>query len=99
VTFLQRLASKKSSRGGVGKKFLSLIVKRANTDRRILHHLDGYVKDGEMLAVLGRSGSGCTTLLKVLAGAAPDLQLSQESNIQYQGVENNHSAVALLKIT
>jgi ATP-binding cassette subfamily G (WHITE) protein 2 (PDR) len=56
------------------------------TGIRILHDVEGFVNDGEMLAVLGKSGSGCTSLLKVLAGAAPELQVCQTSEIKYQGM-------------
>ena len=35
--------------------------------RRILDNSNGCVKPGEMLLVLGRPGSGCTTLLKLLS--------------------------------
>ena len=35
--------------------------------RHILHGFDGCVRPGEMLLVLGRPGSGCSTFLKVLA--------------------------------
>ncbi|KAI9265133.1 ABC-2 type transporter-domain-containing protein [Phascolomyces articulosus] len=35
--------------------------------KKILHPLSGFVKEGEMLLVLGRPGAGTTTLLKVLA--------------------------------
>ncbi|KAI8099010.1 ABC-2 type transporter-domain-containing protein [Halteromyces radiatus] len=35
--------------------------------KTILHKLNGFCKDGEMLLVLGRPGAGCTSLLKVLA--------------------------------
>lgn len=34
----------------------------------ILHGIDGFVVEGEMLLALGRPGSGCTTLFKTLAG-------------------------------
>lgn len=37
------------------------------TDFDILHDLTGFVKDGEMLLVLGRPGSGCSTFLRVVA--------------------------------
>ncbi|ORX81260.1 hypothetical protein K493DRAFT_320718 [Basidiobolus meristosporus CBS 931.73] len=35
--------------------------------RVILHEIDGFCKDGEMIFVLGRPGAGCSTLLRVLA--------------------------------
>ncbi|KAF9180757.1 hypothetical protein BGZ51_009356 [Haplosporangium sp. Z 767] len=35
--------------------------------RTILHPMNGYCKDGEMILVLGRPGAGCSTLLRVLA--------------------------------
>ncbi|KKK14331.1 multidrug resistance protein [Aspergillus ochraceoroseus] len=35
---------------------------------QILRDVDGLVKSGEMLVVLGRPGSGCSTLLKTIAG-------------------------------
>jgi ABC-type glutathione transport system ATPase component len=37
-------------------------------EKMILHEIDGFVPEGEMLLVLGRPGSGCTTLLKTLSG-------------------------------
>ncbi|KAK9721875.1 ATP-binding cassette transporter snq2 [Basidiobolus ranarum] len=35
--------------------------------RVILHNINGFCKDGEMVFVLGRPGAGCSTLLRVLA--------------------------------
>ncbi|KAG0330231.1 hypothetical protein BGZ99_007092 [Dissophora globulifera] len=35
--------------------------------KTILHPMNGYCKDGEMILVLGRPGAGCSTLLRVLA--------------------------------
>lgn len=49
---------------------LPRIVKEARGKpalKTILHGAHGCVKPGEMLLVLGRPGSGCTTLLKMLA--------------------------------
>ncbi|RPD61629.1 pleiotropic drug resistance ABC transporter [Lentinus tigrinus ALCF2SS1-7] len=40
--------------------------------RDLLSGFDGVVRPGEMLCVLGRPGSGCTTLLKVLANQRQD---------------------------
>ncbi|KAI9312444.1 ABC-2 type transporter-domain-containing protein [Dichotomocladium elegans] len=36
-------------------------------DRTILHDITAFCKPGEMLLVLGRPGSGCTTLLRVMS--------------------------------
>jgi ABC-type glutathione transport system ATPase component len=36
--------------------------------KTILYSMDGVVKEGEMLLVLGKPGSGATTLLKTIAG-------------------------------
>ncbi|KAI6711418.1 brefeldin A resistance protein [Diplocarpon mali] len=42
-------------------------AKRSPADRVILNKTHGCVKPGEMLLVLGKPGSGCTTLLSLLA--------------------------------
>ncbi|KAA8642709.1 uncharacterized protein ATNIH1004_009461 [Aspergillus tanneri] len=52
---------------------------------RILRHLDGLVRPGEMLLVLGRPGSGCTTFLKTMAGDVHGLEVD-EGKINYQGI-------------
>jgi ABC-type multidrug transport system ATPase subunit len=36
--------------------------------KTILYSMDGCVKEGEMLLVLGKPGSGATTMLKTIAG-------------------------------
>jgi ATP-binding cassette subfamily G (WHITE) protein 2 (PDR) len=54
----------------------------------ILQNFEGRLDSGEMLLVLGRPGSGCTTLLKTLAGQAHGLHVSSESEINYQGMMN-----------
>lgn len=40
---------------------------RAQSSRAILRQFSGTVKAGEMLLVIGKPGSGCTTFLKTLA--------------------------------
>ncbi|KAJ2523076.1 ATP-binding cassette transporter snq2 [Coemansia sp. RSA 1939] len=55
----------KSSIRGFG--LLQLLSAAAGSNRRqLLYKITGSVADGEMLLVLGRPGSGCSTLLRVL---------------------------------
>ncbi|KAJ6145454.1 hypothetical protein N7470_009349 [Penicillium chermesinum] len=54
--------------------------------KQILHRFDGVVKSGELLIVLGRPGSGCSTFLKSLAGELHGLKLEKDSNVQYNGI-------------
>ena len=51
----------------------------------ILRGFEGVVSSGEMLLVLGRPGSGCTTFLKTLAGHTHGLYVDKSSRINYQG--------------
>lgn len=59
----------------------------------ILRNFEGYVKSGEMLVVLGRPGSGCSTFLKTIAGETHGMWLDEGKDIQYQGIswEEMHS--------
>ncbi|KAJ6014996.1 hypothetical protein N7540_009587 [Penicillium herquei] len=54
---------------------------------RILRDLNGLVRPGEMLLVLGRPGSGCTTFLKKIAGVVNGIKVTEKQNggIQYEG--------------
>lgn len=54
--------------------------------KQILRNFDGVVKSGELLIVLGRPGSGCSTLLKSLTGQMHGLKLDEKSHIHYNGV-------------
>lgn len=63
----------------------TLVAKTRKTRVHILKDFDGLVRNGEMLLVLGRPGSGCSTLLKTLAGETQSLQVSKLSYINYQG--------------
>jgi ABC-type multidrug transport system ATPase subunit len=51
----------------------------------VLNDLTGLIRSGEMLLVLGRPGSGCSTLLKALAGDTHSFTLEPEAAINYQG--------------
>ncbi|KKY22769.1 putative abc [Phaeomoniella chlamydospora] len=56
------------------------------TKIQILQGFDGYVEPGEMLVVLGRPGSGCSTLLKTIAGETHGFVVGDASSINYQGI-------------
>lgn len=53
--------------------------------KQILHSFDGIIKTGELCVVLGRPGSGCSTLLKALTGELHGLDID-ESIIHYNGI-------------
>ncbi|KAJ6535720.1 ABC transporter CDR4 [Mycena capillaripes] len=53
---------------------------------QILRDFDGLVKSGELLVVLGRPGSGCSTFLKTIAGLTHGFTVEPASDIQYQGI-------------
>ncbi|KAL4783556.1 ABC-2 type transporter-domain-containing protein [Aspergillus varians] len=53
---------------------------------QILHDFNGLVRSGEMLLVLGRPGSGCTTFLKTIAGEMNGIYTSDDAYMNYQGI-------------
>jgi ATP-binding cassette subfamily G (WHITE) protein 2 (PDR) len=55
-------------------------------EKTILNEFDGVLKSGEMLVVLGRPGSGCSTLLKTLMGELHGLGMKSQSEIHYNGM-------------
>ncbi|KAJ5676892.1 ABC multidrug transporter C [Penicillium maclennaniae] len=55
---------------------------------QILRDFDGLVKSGEMLVVLGRPGSGCSTFLKTLAGDMNGIYKDDKSYMNYQGISD-----------
>ncbi|OCK76220.1 hypothetical protein K432DRAFT_437160 [Lepidopterella palustris CBS 459.81] len=54
--------------------------------RRILHGFNGTVRAGEMLIVLGRPGSGCSTFLKTICGELHGLEIESKNSIHYNGI-------------
>ena len=58
---------------------------RKGPEKTILNEFDGVLKSGEMLVVLGRPGSGCSTLLKTLMGELHGLDMKKQSEIHYNG--------------
>jgi ATP-binding cassette, subfamily G (WHITE), member 2, PDR len=55
-------------------------------EKKILRNFDGVLKSGELLVVLGRPGSGCSTLLKTLCGEMYGLKTGENSVIHYNGI-------------
>ncbi|KAL1799987.1 hypothetical protein ACET3X_000329 [Alternaria dauci] len=53
--------------------------------KQILHSFDGIIRAGELCVVLGRPGSGCSTLLKALTGELHGLE-TDDSLIHYNGI-------------
>lgn len=53
--------------------------------KQILHGFDGIIRAGELCVVLGRPGSGCSTLLKALTGELHGLD-TDDSIIHYNGI-------------
>ncbi|OWP01031.1 hypothetical protein B2J93_6505 [Marssonina coronariae] len=52
-------------------------------EKTILKDFEGCLKTGEMLVVLGRPGSGCSTLLKSLMGELTGLDMKGQSEVHY----------------
>jgi len=54
--------------------------------KQIIKNFNGSLKSGELMIVLGRPGSGCSTFLKTLCGELTGLNLNSQSNIHYNGI-------------
>lgn len=75
--------------GGIALKPLAMLKNlfSHNTERKqILHTFNGNLKSGELLIVLGRPGSGCSTFLKSLCGETHGLHIDEGSEIHYNGI-------------
>ncbi|KAL8735882.1 MAG: hypothetical protein Q9181_002631 [Wetmoreana brouardii] len=62
------------------------ITGRGKRKIQILRDFEGLVRSGEMLVVLGRPGSGCSTFLKTITGETGGFHIDQGSEINYQGI-------------
>jgi ABC-type dipeptide/oligopeptide/nickel transport system ATPase subunit len=59
---------------------------QSSPKRQILHSFDGVLKSGEMLMVLGRPGSGCSTFQKAICGELHGLNIHTDSIVHYNGI-------------
>jgi ATP-binding cassette subfamily G (WHITE) protein 2 (PDR) len=57
-----------------------------HSEKRILRDFNGVLKGGELLIVLGRPGSGCSTLLKSMCGELHGLSIGENSLVHYNGI-------------
>ncbi|KAF2018873.1 ABC multidrug transporter [Aaosphaeria arxii CBS 175.79] len=82
-----------TSAGNAILKFPALFG-RGQSKIDILQNLDGLLLPGEQLCVLGPPGSGCSTLLKTIAGETHGFKVSPDSYLNYHGItpENMNSA-------
>lgn len=76
----------------VGSMFTSLLrlgemFRGGKQQKHILRNFDGLMKSGELLIVLGRPGSGCSTLLKSITGELHGLHVESGSTIHYNGIQ------------
>lgn len=52
----------------------------------IISGMNGYMGSGEMVLVLGRPGSGCSTLLRAMSNQLDGLHIDKGSTIYYSGI-------------
>ncbi|KAG4437711.1 hypothetical protein IFR05_006794 [Cadophora sp. M221] len=69
--------------------FLHCLRPNQENKIEILKEFDGVVRRGEMLLVLGKPGSGCTTLLRTLAVHTRGLHIGSDSDLSYQGISSS----------
>lgn len=60
--------------------------RKKTTSRPILQRLTGSIREGEMLMIVGRPGSGCTTVLKALSNMR-DEYLGLEGDVWYGSMD------------
>lgn len=67
-------------------RFTEIFSFGKKSSKTIIRDFDVLMKSGEMLIVLGRPGSGCSTLLKTMTGEMHGLQVDEQSTIHYNGI-------------
>ncbi|KAK6197339.1 ABC-2 type transporter-domain-containing protein [Scheffersomyces amazonensis] len=63
-----------------------IFTNHKTSTHKIIQNINGLAKSGEMVLVLGRPGSGCSTFLKSLSGIDFDLYTGIEGDIRYDGI-------------
>jgi ATP-binding cassette subfamily G (WHITE) protein 2 (SNQ2) len=70
------------------RRATSVFGHRSEPSRKLLHYFRGHIKAGEMLMVIGRPGSGCTTFLKSLCHMHAEYK-STTGTLLYGGIQAN----------
>ncbi|CCF57513.1 hypothetical protein KAFR_0C05220 [Kazachstania africana CBS 2517] len=70
----------------LGKVYRRFRPARDSNSFQILKPMEGYLDPGELLVVLGRPGSGCTTLLKTISSNTHGFRVDKDSVISYNGL-------------
>ncbi|TGJ82175.1 hypothetical protein E0Z10_g6567 [Xylaria hypoxylon] len=70
----------------IPKFLIRCLGSHATVPTQILRDFEGVIEPGEMLLVLGRPGSGCSTFLKSLAGSIDGIMVDSKSHVSYQGM-------------
>ncbi|KAK8127265.1 ABC transporter [Apiospora sp. TS-2023a] len=85
------------SAGGVVWDLVPWLARRLLLGRRqqpkdttILRDFEGVIEDGELLLVLGPPGSGCSTLLKTIAGETTGLRVSPGAEMNFRGIRTKY---------
>lgn len=70
-----------------GVDLVRRVIGRDNKKRvDILRDFEGLIHQGEMLCVLGPPGSGCSTLLRTIAGDTHGFYVSDGATLNYRGI-------------
>lgn len=78
-----------------GANLVKKLVGRGEKRRvDILRNLEGLVRQGEMLCVLGPPGSGCSTLLRTIAGDTHGFHVDEKAVLNYQGIRAGEMSTA-----
>jgi ATP-binding cassette, subfamily G (WHITE), member 2, SNQ2 len=66
-------------------RFIPVLQSKTGETRTLIHDFTGVVRDGEMMLVLGRPGSGCSTFLKAIANNR-ESYASVTGEVSYGGI-------------
>lgn len=75
------------------RRIFTTVLRRPSTKIQILQDLDGIVRSGEMLPVLERPGSGCSTFLKTLAGNTHGFTIDDTTSMSYDDEHLDHHSL------